>query len=203
MRLNGLPTVGQVYISRWFTGTLLILCLTGFVWHGARAQSSADKSYLLNPGDVLEVSVWKEKDLSRKVLVRPDGMISFPLAGHLKAAGRSTEQIEAALTQRLGRYLKDPVVTVSVAQTPGNKIFVIGQVRKPGAYSSPQPITVMQALSLAGGLTPFGDENDIIIIRTVKGKQTRIRFDYSKAKRGKDLSQNITLKSGDVVVVPD
>ena len=203
MQLNGLLVLDRLRFARLLAGVLLLLGLISFAGHGADAQSSANKAYTLNPGDVLEVSVWKEKDLTRKVLVRPDGMISFPLAGHLKAAGRSTQEIEADLKERLTRYLKDPVVTVSVAQTPGNKIFVIGQVKSPGAFSSPQPITVMQALSLAGGLTPFGDENDIIIIRTVKGKQTRIRFDYSKAKRGKDLSKNITLQSGDVVVVPD
>jgi len=203
MRFHSHARTDRSQFGRLVVALILVLGYAGIAWNGAQAQSSASKAYILNPGDILEVSVWKEKDLSRKVLVRPDGMISFPLAGHMRAAGRSTEEIEAELKQRLARYLKEPVVTVSVAQTPGNKIFVIGQVRKPGAYSSPYPITVMQALSLAGGLTQFGDENDIIIIRTVNGKQTRIGFDYSKAKRGKDLSQNITLNSGDVVVVPD
>ena len=182
---------------------ILTLVFSVLVWGAADAQGTQSRPYVLNPGDVLEISVWREKDLTRKVLVLPDGRISFPLAGHIAAAGKSAQQIEEILKQKLARFIEKPVVTVTVTETPGNRIYVIGQVKKPGAYSVARPITVLQALSLAGGLTPFGDASDIIIIRTVNGKQTKIPFDYSKAKRGKALEQNITLQSGDVVVVPE
>lgn len=165
------------------------------------AAGTGTPPYLINPGDELQISVWKEEGLDQKVVVRPDGMISFPLAGHLKAAGSTAEQVQTVLRQRLARFIQDPIVTVSASGTPGNRFYVIGQVQRPGPYSAAQSITVMQALTLAGGLTPFADEDDIIIIRKVEGAQRYIRFDYSKAKRGISLDQNITLESGDVVVV--
>ena len=166
---------------------------------GADLQKSP--TYLLRPGDQLRISVWKEEGLNQQVLVRPDGKISFPLAGHVDAAGRTTQQLEAIIKARLARFIDQPVVTVSLVAVPKNEIYVIGQVARPGAFPAVQPLTVMQLLSLAGGLTPFADEDNIVILRRVDGKQVPIRFDYSKAKRGIDLEQNIVLKSGDVVVV--
>jgi len=203
MRLRRRFSPGMGWCAKLLPGIILSLFLSVVVWDAADAQGTQGQPYILNPGDVLEISVWREKDLTRKVLVLPDGRISFPLAGHIMAAGKNAQQLEEILKQRLARIIEKPVVTVTVVETPGNRIYVIGQVRKPGPYSVARPITVMQALSLAGGLTPFGDAGDIIIIRTVNGKQTKIPFDYSKAKRGKALEQNITLRSGDVIVVPE
>lgn len=162
-----------------------------------------DGGYLLNPGDLLEVSVWKEEGMTRQVLVLPDGMISFPLAGHMKAAGQTAAAVQAALTKRLQQYIPEPVVTVTVQGVTGNTIYVIGQVNNPGQFPATHNMDVMQALSVAGGLTAFGDENDIKILRRQDGKQVAFPFDYSSVKNGKNLDLNIVLQSGDVVVVPD
>lgn len=162
-----------------------------------------DGGYLLNPGDVLQISVWKEEGLERQVLVLPDGMISFPLAGHLKAAGRTAQEVQAELSKRIEQYIPEPVVTVSVATVGGNKIYVIGQVNRPGEFLATRRIDVMQALSLAGGLTAFADENAIKVLRRKGGKEVAIPFDYSAVKKGTKLELNVVLQSGDVVVVPD
>ena len=159
--------------------------------------------YLLNPGDVLEVSVWKEEGMTRDVLVLPDGTISFPLAGHLKASGLTAAAVQKALTDRLQQYIPEPVVTVTVRDVTGNKIYVIGQVNNPGEFPAGHAIDVMQALSLAGGLTAFGDENDIKVLRRKGDKQISFPFDYSAVKKGNNLDLNIVLQSGDIVVVPD
>ena len=157
--------------------------------------------YLINPGDELQISVWREEGLDRRVLVRPDGMISFPLAGHIRASGQTTQRIEAIIKARLARLIQDPQVSVSIVGTPGYKVFVVGQVQRPGPITGTQPLTVMQALALAGGFTPFADEDRLIIIRKVAGRQRFIRFNYATAKRGIDLEQNFTLQSGDTIVV--
>jgi len=167
----------------------------------ASAVSADTQNYVLNPGDELQITVWKEEGLDQKVLVRPDGMISFPLAGHIRAAGQTTQQVQAVIRRRIAPYIADPQVNVSVTGTTGYKVYATGQIQRPGTYSSPQPMTVLQLLALAGGLTPFGDEDTIIIVRKIGEKQRFIPFNYSKAKRGIDLDQNIILQSGDVVVV--
>ncbi len=167
------------------------------------AGAKAAEPYQLNPGDVLEISVWKEEGMQRQVAVLPDGNISFPLAGHVKAAGMTPAQLKAVLEKRLKNYFADPVLTVSVLQVSGNKIYVIGQVRAPGEFPANRPVDVMQALSLAGGLTTFAAENDIRILRRdASGKQQALKFSYSDVSKGKALNSNIVLRSGDVVVVP-
>ena len=177
---------------------LLVLALT----FAPDAAPAAEDGYALNPGDVLEVSVWKEEGMEREVLVLPDGTISFPLAGHIQAAGMSAQQVEKILADRLLRYFKDPAISVSVKSVTGNKIFVIGQVQRPGAFVAAQPIDVIQALSVAGGFTPFAAEDEIRILRREGGKQTALTFDYSDVEKGRNLESNILLKSGDVVIVP-
>jgi polysaccharide export outer membrane protein len=167
----------------------------------AAPPTAEDELYIINPGDELQISVWREEGLDQKVLVRPDGLISFPLAGHIRAAGQTTQQIETIIRARLARYIENPQVNVSVIATPGYRIYMVGQVQRPGPITETRPLTVMQALALAGGFTPFADEDSLIIIRKVAGKQRFISFKYSRAKRGVDLEQNITLQSGDTIVV--
>lgn len=170
----------------------------------AAAETDNQRDYLINAGDVLEVSVWNEKDLTREVLVRPDGFISLPLAGHIAAGGQTVSQVEAALVKALGNYLKDvPTVTVSLRQSNGFKIYVLGKVNRPGEYPVTQPTDVMQALALAGGLNAFAAENSINVLhRDASGRQTSTAFRYGDVKNGEALDVNRLLQSGDIVVVP-
>lgn len=175
---------------------LALVCL------GSLAPAIAADEYLVQPGDVLTVSVWKEPDLSGDILVRPDGAISLPLAGSLTAAGHSVEDLRAAIDAQLRHYIPDPVVTVGVKQTFGFQIFVLGKVNKPGQYPINRPVDVMQALSIAGGTTPFAAVNDIRVLRRDGTHQLAIPFRYSDVESGHHLEQNIVLNSGDTVVVP-
>ena len=166
----------------------------------AAGQETA--GYTVRPGDVLSISVWKEEALQGDVLVTPDGGFAFPLVGQVDARGKTVTDLQATLTERLAKYISDPVVTVSVREIRGNKIYVIGQVNRPGEFIVNPRVDVMQALSMAGGTTPFASLGNIIILRRDAGKQQSLRFDFTAVAKGKDLEQNIELRSGDVVVVP-
>ncbi len=158
--------------------------------------------YGLQPGDIILVSVWNEDALAQPVLVRPDGGISFPLVGDLPAEGRTVEQLTGDITERLRRYIPDPVVTVTLEQIPGNRIYILGSVNNPGDFEISRNVDVMQALAMAGGLTPFANRNAINILRKRDGVEVSIPFNYNDVARGRNLQQNITLGAGDVVVVP-
>ena len=161
-----------------------------------------EPAYLVNPGDVLIISVWKEEDLQRQIIVRPDGSFSFPLTGDIVAKGRSIEEIRAAVGEQLEKFIPDPVVTVSAQELNGNIVYVIGQVNRPGEFRAARRVDVMQALSMGGGTTTFAKLGDIKILRRVNGKLIAIPFDYKDIEKGKRLNQNIVLEPGDVVVVP-
>jgi polysaccharide export outer membrane protein len=156
--------------------------------------------YRVGPEDVLRVSVWRDESLTREVLVRPDGLISFPLIGDVRADGRTVEEIKAEVAQRLSRFVPDPTVSVELLKVTSYRIYVIGKVNRPGEYLVGHDLDVMQALSLAGGLTPFAAENRITILRRATGET--FDFRYGDIERGKALGQNIVLQRGDVVVVP-
>jgi len=158
--------------------------------------------YKIQPGDVLLISVWKEENLNQEVIVRPDGEITFPLVGEAKAAGGSIEKLRQLISERLKKYIPDPVVTVSIKQLSGNTIYVIGKVNRPGAFPIVRKVDVMQALSMAGGTSTYAALNKIKILRRANGKLKAIPFEYGEVEKGKNLEQNIILKAGDVVVVP-
>jgi polysaccharide export outer membrane protein len=159
--------------------------------------------YRLQAGDKLAVSVWKEVEMQKEIVITPDGKISFPLAGEVPAAGRSVGDVRKDIETRLKKYIPEPVVTVTVLAIGGNVAYVIGQVTKPGAIVMNPSITVLQALSVAGGGTPFAKMDNIIIIRGGQaGQQRVVPFRYGQVSEGKNLQQNVTLESGDVVVVP-
>lgn len=180
--------------------SLLFFCIVIL----ATPMFAQDTVYRINSGDVLEISVWKEEGMEREVLVLPDGTISFPLAGHLKAAGLSPKEVQESITEKLVEYLPDSPVTVTVRETSGNRFFVVGQVNNPGQFLMSHQIDVAQALSLAQGLTAFGDENDIVILRRSEdGVQIAIPFDFSDIQDGENLESNILLQSGDIVIVPE
>ncbi len=158
--------------------------------------------YRISPEDVLEISVWGEEDLQRQVIVRPDGGVSFPLAGNVQAAGKTTEELEAAITERLQTYIPDAVVTASVQELNGLRIYVSGNVASPGQYTVGRYVDVLQAITLAGGLTPFADASDIRILRREDGREQVYHFNYRDVQRGRNLEQNILLQPDDVVMVP-
>jgi polysaccharide biosynthesis/export protein len=158
--------------------------------------------YLLQPGDVLEVTVWKETDLTGEVLIRPDGGMSFALAGEIHAAGHTVAELTATLEKRIRKYEPDAVITVSIKSAAGNRVYVIGKVNHPGDFPLVRPTDVVQALSLAGGATPFADTNGIRILRREGDHQRTIPFRYGDIEHGRRLDQNILLQSGDTVVVP-
>lgn len=181
---------------------IFILATSSITVQLSAAETITSSGYLLGPEDVLEISVWKEESLQREVLVRPDGKISFPLVGDVHAEGKTPEQLRHEIAGWLKKYIPDPVVTILVTKVAGYKIYVIGQVKKAGQYAVGQYLDVLQALALAGGLTPFAAEGKIKIIRRESGTETVIPFDFSEVKKGQKLEQNIILRSGDVVVVP-
>ncbi len=179
---------------------LLSLLLAGF---NSQASAQAVPTYTLNAGDTLDIAVWKEEDLTKKdVIVRPDGMFSYPLAGEINAVGHTVAQVEEQISSRLKKYIPEPVVSVSVKNLDGCRVYVIGQVSKPGSFVMNPRFSVLQALSLAGGLTPFAAANDIIVLRGTGNAQNVLPFHYGEVTKGRALNQNVLLEAGDVVVVP-
>jgi polysaccharide export outer membrane protein len=164
---------------------------------------AAQDSYTINPGDVLQVTVWKEDGLDREVLVLPDGSIQFPLVGSLTASGKTLPELQAILKEKLTSFIPDNSVIVSVKAPLGHVVDVVGQVNKPGELVLSHRTSVMQALSIAGGLTPYASRGNIIILRREGEKETTIAFDYNDVSEGDSLEQDIILRPGDVIVVPN
>lgn len=168
----------------------------------AALASQVDPEYRLGAEDVMLISVWKDEQLTREVVVRPDGMFSFPLIGDVQAEDRTVDQIRTDLVQRLTKYIPNANVSVAVTKVVSYKVYVVGRVNKPGEYLIGHYTDVLQALSLAGGLTPFAAENDIKVMRRMGREQHAIPFRYGDIRKGRELEQNIILQRGDVVMVP-
>ena len=182
---------------------LIVVFLSSSVVFGESSKAKPSiTSYKIGAGDVLNISVWKEDGLQKEVLIRPDGGMSFPLAGDVHAGGKSVSQLQKLLAEKIKRYIPDPVVNVSVRKIQNNKIFVVGKVIRPGEYVGSAYIDVMQALAMSGGLNAYASANNIKILRRTNGKLRSIPFEYGEVSSGSNLQQNIILKSGDVVVVP-
>jgi polysaccharide export outer membrane protein len=161
-----------------------------------------DSSYIIGPMDVLEMQVWKEPDFSRQVVVRPDGKITLPLIGDIRASGMDTLGLKAVLTEKLEGFIDNPEVTVIVVEIRSKNFYIIGKVNGPGTYLLSPNMTVLQALSAAGGLAEWADKDSIRIIRRSGGKEEIIPFDYDKVISGKKMEQNILLKPNDTIIVP-
>jgi polysaccharide export outer membrane protein len=195
-----LRSFNRVSVVKYFLHVFVTLMVFSL---GARADGVPESGgYKLQPGDVLQVVVWKETDLQADVLVRPDGGISFALAGDVPAAGRTTDELRAELESRVRKLIPGAVVTVAVKATAGNRVFVIGKVNRPGDFALNRPIDVIQAISLAGGATPFANTDKIRVLRRQGTRQISLRFRYGDVSKGRNLDQNILLQSGDTVVVP-
>jgi polysaccharide export outer membrane protein len=180
----------------WWQGIAVALS------NGSDPMPAADASYQLGPEDLIKISVWKDEHLTQEVVVRPDGMISFPLVGDVPAAGRTVEDVRLELIKRLSKFLSNPHVSVLVTKILSYKVYVIGRVNKPGEFQVGHHTDVLQALSMAGGLTPYASENDIKIIRRNGADEHVFYFRYGDVQKGKDLKQNMILQRGDVVMVP-
>jgi polysaccharide export outer membrane protein len=173
------------------------------IWFAATLPANAQEAgYTVRPSDVLSISVWKEESLQGEVLVTPDGAFAFPLVGLVDARGKTVDELQKVLTERLTRYISDPVVTVAVKEIRGNKVYVIGQVLRPGEFIVNPRVDVVQALAMAGGTTPFASLGNILVLRRTGTKQEMLRFDFTEVSKGKNLEQNFELRSGDIVVVP-
>ncbi|MCK5323727.1 MAG: polysaccharide export protein [Desulfobulbaceae bacterium] len=167
------------------------------------AGSPNGEQYRIGAGDVLDISVWKDEAQTKVLVVLPDGAISLPLIGRVMAEGKTTVQLKEEITQKVSRFVPDPVVTVIVQQANSMFIFIIGRVNHPGRFVINANVNVLQALTMAGGLSPFAKRKKIRIIREEKHGETRIFiFNYDDVSEGKNLAQNIKLCRGDMVVVP-
>ncbi|HUJ41807.1 MAG TPA: polysaccharide biosynthesis/export family protein [Candidatus Acidoferrales bacterium] len=205
---------------------LLAMCLPALAWgHGAPAQqksqdnakkpetqaevadaqakaANADPAYTIGAEDVLSINVWKEADVSRTVPVRPDGKISLPLLNDVQAAGLTPQQLAASIREGLKKYMSDPEVTVIVSAVNSRKVYIIGEVTRPGVIPLLSGMTVLQALASAGTFTQFANLKGIYVLRTENGKQVKHPFNYKAVVKGQNAEQNLELKPGDTIVVP-
>lgn len=164
--------------------------------------ATTDPNYVIGPQDQLDISVWKEGDLSRAVPVRPDGKISMPLLNDVQAAGLTPTQLAAQITSGLSKYINNAQVTVIVEQINSQRIYILGEANHVGTYSLVPEMTILQALSSAGGCSPFANTKKIYVMRQENGKPVKYFFNYKDVVAGKHSEQNIVLKNGDTIYVP-
>lgn len=170
---------------------------------GSSGTVNARPGYVIGAGDVLSVNVLNEPEVTGKVPVRPDGMITVPLIGDVQASGLTTDKLEATITKKLSDYVKQPAVTVVVEEMNSREFNVLGKVQHPGAFALNKPTRVLDALALAGGFNEFAKRNKVYILRTdASGQTSRIPFNYKKVAAGEDDSENVQLQAGDTVIVP-
>ena len=158
--------------------------------------------YTIGADDMLSIVFWRDKELTADVMVRPDGKISLPLMNDVQASGFTPAQLKDRIVEESKKYVEDPNVTVVVKQINSRKVFITGEVRKSGPYPLTAPTTVLQMLSIAGGLGDFAKSEEIMVVRTENGKPLSYKFNYKEVIKGKKLAQNIELKPGDTIVVP-
>src|SRR5271156_1513884 len=168
----------------------------------SKQTAVADGNYIIGAQDVLDISVWKEPEVSRVVPVRPDGKISLPLLNDVQAAGLTPAALAALITESLKKYVTSPQVTVIVTTINSQRVYILGEVTRPGAFPMLPGMTVMQALTSAGGFTPFAKMKSIYVLREEGGKRTKYPFNYKQVVNGKNTDQDIQLKAGDTIVVP-
>jgi len=182
-------------------------CAGGPSMEVIQEANSGQKEFVLGPEDVLEIAVWRSPDVSKDVVVRPDGKISLPLIGEVVVSGRTAKELATHISDRLKEFKENPSVSVSVKEVNSYYVYVLGQVMKPGKYQLKSRATVLQAIAVASGFTNFASKNGMQVLRTVvteDGESTEIRIParYDDLVNGKGEIRNFILKSGDVVVVP-
>jgi len=191
--------------------TLFLLWVMGIMVHaefGAAAEKpegqteAANPQYIIGYGDILNIDVWKDEALAKQVTVLPDGRIAFPLIGEITAGGKTVAQVRKEIEAGLKRFVPDSILNVEVEQVNSMMIYVIGKVNHPGRFVLNSNIDILQALAMAGGLNPFAKQDSIKVFRKTSQETSMYSFNYDEVSEGKQLSQNILLKRGDVIVVP-
>ena len=158
--------------------------------------------YVIGADDQLEIVFWREKEMSTTVTVRPDGMISLPLLNEVKAAGLTPEELRVSVTATAEKLMEQPTVSILIKDIKSRKVYVTGQVGKPGPYLLLAPMTVLQMIAVAGGPSEYANKSEIVVVRTDGSKSTSLRFNYEDVSKGKNLAQNVVLKPGDTIIVP-
>jgi polysaccharide export outer membrane protein len=198
------------------TAFVFVLTATVMAQQGAPSASKAEArprsaesasaltpaGYVIGPDDVLKILFWRDEAMSGDVIVRPDGKISTPLLNDIQAAGLTPDELRLRINEEAARYIEDPNATVVVKQINSRKVFITGEVEKPGPYALTGPMTVLQLIANAGGFKEYAKRDGILIMRTEAGRQVQLTFDYMAVVRGRKLQQNVELKPGDTVVVP-
>jgi polysaccharide export outer membrane protein len=205
MRLSGLATAFtllMVIFALALSGPAICSAETPANQPNSNKAAPVDPSYIIGPMDILEIQVWKEPDFSRQALVRPDGKITLPLVGDLHVSGMTTMALKELLTEKLKDFIDSPEVTVILVESHSKNFYIIGKIIQPGTYPLMKDMTVLQAISVAGGLGEWADSDSIRIIRKSGGKEKILHFDYKKVTSGKNLEQNIVLQPNDTIVVP-
>jgi len=188
---------------KWTTVFLFSFCLINiFPWVAPSIAQEEPPDYLIGPNDILNIHVWREPELTRDVTVTPDGRITFPLIGKIMAQGKTVTELKEIITKKLKNFITAPEVTVIVNESLSRTVYIIGTVNEPGPYPLSPNMTVLQALSTAGGFTEWADTKNIQIVRRDGKKEVQLRFNYKKFISGKNLEQNILLKPNDTIVVP-
>ena len=183
-------------------GIVTTFLLPFFFSSGLSFADPGTSHYLIGPTDILQIYVWKEPELTRDIIVMPDGKITFPLIGEIQAQGRTVTDLKKTITEKLENYVTAPEVTVIVNESRSRRIYTHGKLIRPGPYPLEPDMTVLQSLSTAGGFAEWADEKRILIIRREAGKEVQIRFNYKEYISGDNLEQNILLKPNDTIVVP-
>ena len=189
--------------SKIFGFTIILISLWAMTVGAAEETATVPGgNYVIGPGDILEISVWKDEALTKVVTVLPDGKITFPLIGEVVAGGKTVAQLKAELEKKIYRFAPGVDMSLLVQQVNSMLVYVIGRVNNPGRFVLNGNINALQALSMAGGLNPFAKRGSIKIFRETSEGTMILRFDYDEVAKGKNLEQNIRLHRGDVIVVP-
>ncbi len=190
-------------MNKHFLLTIVIIFLALTVVNTSLAQDQTKATYMIGSGDILEITTWKEPDFSREqVIVRLDGMITFPLINDITAKGQTPMQVKHTIEEKLKDYVENPVVTVTVRTSASKRFYILGEVVNTGEYPIVKGLTVLQAFALAGGFTEWASKKEIILMRNEEGQEKMYRVNYKDIIKGKDFSQNIKIKPDDTIIVP-
>ena len=182
--------------------SIFLIVVLGQSYAAEPQKAPAETNYIIGPGDVLIISIWKDESLTQEVVVLPDGTISFPLIGLIKAEGKTITDLKTEIEKRIKKFVPDPVLWVSVKSMNSSYIYVLGRVNNPGRFLLNSQVSILQALAIAGGVNPFASNNDIKVFRQEGGVTILLPFHYDSVIKGKHIEENVSLKRGDVVIVP-